>query len=392
MAACGGTPPPVSAPVPKGIETKTIKVPGTDFEIEMVRLPGGRFKMGSPEGEAGRGADEFAPEERELKPFWISRYEVSWELFSRYFASREEAKTDGVTRPSTPYMPPNGPMKTGPHPAINMRWHGAIQFCRWLSRKTGLAFRLPTEAEWEYACRAGSDLPAPAPLGDHAWHEANSGEMTQKPGGKKPNAFGLHDMLGNVWEYCLEPMKPGVFAPVLRGGSWADPAAELRAANRQGVKPEWHEKDPQFPKSMWWCTDAFGVGLRLVTHLEPVDPPYAPKIETANLKVESGGDFTATVTGEIRNTGDRTLEEVELTVFYLDENGKPLLADLRDRPAFNRCYPVLATSVHPGEHRKPLPPGKSRRFKLIVPQPFDYNAHVSKVGAKVTALRLYPRK
>lgn len=373
---------------------ETVRIPGTDFSIEMVSLPGGRFRMGSPEGEPGRRPDEGPVREMELRPFWISRYEVSWEIFARWFESHPEAASDGVTRPSKPYEAPNAGMGTGRHPAISMKWHGAVQCTEWISRKTGQRFRLPTEAEWEYACRAGSDRPAPEPLGDYAWYAENSGDRTHEVGTRKPNAFGLYDLLGNVWEYTLEPYRPPAFGPVLRGGAWNSPAADCRAARRQTVQEEWYERDPNRPRSIWWFTDAPFVGFRVVRFADPREradqEAYAAKIEVIGLKAEPVADAMARVTGEIRNGGDRTLEEVELTVFYLDEQGKPLFADRKDRATFTKAYPVLVNSAHPGEHRQPLAPGASRRFQVEIPQAYDYDVDLDRVGARVTALQFAP--
>jgi hypothetical protein len=280
---------------------------------------------------------------------------------------------------------------TGRHPAVSVRWHGAIQCIEWISRKTGQRFRLPTEAEWEYACRAGSDAAAPEPLADHAWFKENSQDKTHEGGQKKANAFGLHDMLGNVWEFCLEPYKPPQYVPVLRGGSWNSPAKDLRAASRQVAEEDWYERDPNRPRSLWWYTDATFVGFRLVRSVDPAgkaeQEAYAEKIEAGNFTVKPAPDAMSLVSGEIRNKGDKTLEEVELTVYYLDEKGVPLFADRKDRPTFNRAYPVLANSAHPGEAREPLAPGGVRRFEVTVPQAYDYDADLEKVGAKVTGIR-----
>jgi formylglycine-generating enzyme required for sulfatase activity len=371
---------------------ETVSVPGTDFKFEMVYIPGGKFRMGSPDDEKGRDKDEGPAREVEVRPFWIGKYEMSWELFARYFESHKDAAADGVTRPSKPYESPNAGMgTTGRHPAVSVRWHGAIQCIEWISRKTGQRFRLPTEAEWEYACRAGSDAAAPEPLADHAWFKENSQDKTHEGGQKKANAFGLHDMLGNVWEFCLEPYKPPQYVPVLRGGSWSSPAKDLRAASRQVAEEDWYERDPNRPRSLWWYTDATFVGFRLVRSVDPAgkaeQEAYAEKIEAGNFTVKPAPDAMSLVSGEIRNKGDKTLEEVELTVYYLDEKGAPLFADRKDRPTFNRAYPVLANSAHPGEAREPLAPGGVRRFEITVPQAYDYDADLEKVGAKVTGIR-----
>jgi formylglycine-generating enzyme required for sulfatase activity len=161
-------------------------------------------------------------------------------------------------------------------------------YCHWLSLKTGKHYRLPTEAEWEYACRAGSATAYPfgndpARLGEFAWYGKNAGETTHEVGGKKPNAWGLHDMLGNVAEWCLDhysatdyqKYKGPVFNPlrkptkfkyshVVRGGSWADPADRCRSAARRGSDKSWQVRDPQTPQSIWWLSDADFVGFRVV--------------------------------------------------------------------------------------------------------------------------------
>jgi hypothetical protein len=198
-------------------------------------------------------------------------------------------------------------------------------------------------------------------------------------------------MLGNVWEYCLEPARPPAFGPVLRGGAWNSPAPAVRASNRQTVEEEWYERDPNRPRSMWWFTDATFVGFRLVRFVDPAgkaeQEAYAAKVEAAVLEVKPVQDAMAMVSGEIRNKGDRALEEVEVTVFFLSEKGEPLFADRKDRPSFSRVYPVLANSGHPGEPREPLAPGAARRFEVAVPQAYDYDVDLEKAGAKVTAIQ-----
>jgi formylglycine-generating enzyme required for sulfatase activity len=175
-----------------------------------------------------------------------------------------------------------------------------MEYCRWLSAKTGKTFRLPTEAEWEYACRAGTTTAYsfgndPKTLGDYAWFADNSEEVTHPVGQKKPNAWGLHDMHGNVAEWCLDryrkdsystfPIDKPTLGPVLmptsdrfpnvaRGGSWADPPGRLRSAVRRGSDKSWIKRDPQRPQSIWWLTDADFVGFRIVR----------PVVEQDNLK------------------------------------------------------------------------------------------------------------
>jgi formylglycine-generating enzyme required for sulfatase activity len=165
-------------------------------------------------------------------------------------------------------------------PAISMTQHAANKYAQWLSAKTGEFYRLPTEAEWEYACRAGG--PDPTPLADYAWYSANSDGKYQKVATKKPNAWGLFDMLGNVMEWTLDgyaPYKPGPavnpwvkpagpYPHAVRGGSWNDPADGVRCAARVPSDPSWKQQDPQLPKSIWYHTDAQWLGFRLVRPLK----------------------------------------------------------------------------------------------------------------------------
>jgi formylglycine-generating enzyme required for sulfatase activity len=176
-----------------------------------------------------------------------------------------------------------------------MSHFSARQYTKWLSLLTSNVYRLPTEAEWEYACRAGSTTAYPfgddpAQLGDYAWYQENSEETYHRVGEKKPNAWGLHDMIGNAAEMTLDQYKPDSYAAhggkqvtsaaavvwptklypnAIRGGSWYDDGAKLRSAAR-GRTQDWREKDPNLPRSPWWFTDepARGVGMRVIRVLE----------------------------------------------------------------------------------------------------------------------------
>lgn len=360
------------------LKTETVTIPELGHAFEMVRVPGGKIQAGG--------------KEIELRSFWISKHEVAWEAFEAYFSSRKAMKLDGVTRPSQPYEPPNGQMGTGRHPAIGMRWHGAIGYCEWLSTHTGQRFRLPTEAEWEYAARAGDAAAAPAGLADLAWTKENAGDKTHPAGEKKPNAFGLHDMLGNVWEYCLEPFAPPEFGPVLRGGAWTSPAASIAYSFRQQVNPDWYDRDPNRPRSMWWLTDGKFAGFRIVRFVEPGDKAaqgaYAAKVEISGVAIQASKGGQSRVGGTVKNGGDRSIDELELTVFYLDAKGQPLFEDKKVRPSFTKAYPVLLHSWHDGPWRKALGPGESRAFEVDVPVPYDLDDDTEKVSAKVSSLQL----
>ena len=280
------------------------EVAGTRIKFDMIAIPGGTFTIGSPDGEAGRAADEGPQRQVTIRPFWMERTEVTWDEFDAFaFAAAiagaggvapaaTPSAADAITRPTPPYADESFGYGKGRQPAISMQHHAAMEYCRWLSAKTGRAYRLPTEAEWEYAARAGSTTAYSfgndaAKLGDYAWYAANSGEHPHVVGGKAANAWGLHDMHGNVAEWCLDQydasaysrLAAGVIGPVVlpddrrypqvaRGGSWDDDAARLRSAARRQSTPDWNRRDPQSPQSIWWFTDATSVGFRVVRAVE----------------------------------------------------------------------------------------------------------------------------
>lgn len=292
-AVLAAQPAPTSAPPAPYTET----IPGTTVSFEMVGIPGGTFTMGSPAGEAGRKADEGPQVEVTLKPFWMGKTEVTWDEFDQFaFVGNTGARTgdagtdalaDAESKPSRAYGDEAKGYGKGKMPALAMTHHAAMQYCRWLSEKTGKAYRLPTEAEWEYAARAGAKDATPADLDAQAWHSGNAEETPHKVGLKKPNAFGLHDMLGNVAEWTLDMYSEGRYAewgakvsqPVTlptdkryphatRGGSFIEGPARLRYAARQPSHEDWSQRDPQVPQSIWWHTDADHVGFRVVRAVE----------------------------------------------------------------------------------------------------------------------------
>jgi formylglycine-generating enzyme required for sulfatase activity len=275
-------------------------IPGSSVDFEMVAIPGGTFLMGSPPTEAGRNPDEGSQHPVMLNPFWMGKTEVTWDEYDLYWKKDENAKpvfdtpadreADAVSRPTPPYADETFGHGREHHPVICITHHAAMEYCRWLSLKTGKTYRLPTEAEWEYAARAGTTTPYsfgsdPKLLGDYAWYAANSEELTHEVGKKKPNPWGLCDMYGNVAEWCLDTygkdyyktfdtsqpalspvLLPGPtrFPHVARGGSWADEPDRLRSSARRGSDKTWIKRDPQRPQSIWWLTDAEFVGFRIV--------------------------------------------------------------------------------------------------------------------------------
>ena len=196
---------------------------------------------------------------------------------------------DAVSQPTKPYMEMSFGMGQRGYPAISMTQHAANKYCQWLSAQTGHFYRLPTEAEWEYACRAGTTTPYSfgdvSKIGQYAWYYENSNEKYQKVGKKKPNPWGLHDMHGNVMEWTADRFSPTYFDEIaeqselpflkpsrlyprtVRGGGWDDDPENLRSAFRKGSDAIWKQQDPQLPKSIWYHTDAQWLGFRIVRPL-----------------------------------------------------------------------------------------------------------------------------
>jgi formylglycine-generating enzyme required for sulfatase activity len=281
----------------------TETIPGTSVSFDMVPIPGGTFRIGSPASEALRGDDEGPQVEVTVGPFWMGRLEVTWAEYDLYAfgkspaaaAGAPPAGADAVSRPTPPYADESWGFGKGKQPALGMTWHAAAEYCRWLSAKTGKTYRLATEAEWEYAARAGTTTPwssgaKPETLADVAWYAANSGNKPHVGGQKQPNAFGLLDMHGNVAEWVIDQHEPKAYerwaalpkplvSPVsvpsaaryphvVRGGGFEDEPAMLRSAARRPSDPEWSRRDPQLPQSIWWHTDAIYVGFRVVRPVE----------------------------------------------------------------------------------------------------------------------------
>jgi formylglycine-generating enzyme required for sulfatase activity len=356
---------------------ETVEIPDTKLKFDLVALPGGKAKVG----------DETL-KEIQLKPFKMAVREVTWAEFNRF---RNGKDVDAVTRPSNAdsYFGDAGitsEFLESAKPLTNVRWHSGVQYCEWLTKKTGRLFRLPTETEWEYAARAGSEKPLPDALDDVSWHKGNSKGLTWPGGQKKPNAFGLEDMTGNVWEYALEPFAPPEYNPVLRGGCWSSTARDLRFSARQTIPLKWIDSDSNPPRSVWWLTTAVvSIGFRVVCVAEAADlkerEGYLTKIDVAVkkhrekvIKTGSSGADYREVQGEIRNTGDRALDEVELFVYYVTGK-KPHLIDQHSskpqRGVFSKVWPVLVNSAQDDLRGKPLEPGGVRAFSVDLPLSAD---------------------
>ncbi len=308
-------------------------IPGSDVEFEMVPIPGGRFKMGSPETEEGRNKNEGPQIDVEIPPFWIAKNEVTWAEYKLFMGLYNPLKklqgtrnrkneisgkikslaalkslidsdvsdVDAITVP-TPLYEPEITFELGEddqQPAATMSPYAAKQYTKWLSLALGVDLRLPSEAEWEYASRAGTQTAYffgndAEQLGDYAWYYDNSDEVTHSVGQKKPNPWGIHDIYGNVAEWTLDQVTDSgydhaatdrlnsadeairwpveLFPRAARGGHYDDGAEKCRSASRMASDRSWRDVDPNLPKSPWWLTDypAHGVGFRLVRPLNPM--------------------------------------------------------------------------------------------------------------------------
>jgi len=333
----------------------TEEIPGCDVSFEMVPIPGGKFTMGSPETEEGRWlrdeegkeikdeegnriSDEGPQHEVEIEPFWMGKFEVTWDEYEQWgmgldhdrlmreldkegreMTAREKL-IDALTRPTKPYTDMTFGMGKSGYPAICMTQLGARGYCKWLSAKTGRYYRLPTEAEWEYAARAGSKTAYSFgdnsdEIDDYAWHFDNCEDTYHKVGQKKPNAFGLYDMHGNVMEWVQDQYRPDAYAEragkavrspyvpctteyprVARGGCWDDDPERLRSAARAKSGEGWKMQDPQIPQSIWYVTEIYCPGFRVV---RPLRVPEADEIKDFEPEYEVMKEYREAQAGKM---------------------------------------------------------------------------------------------
>lgn len=301
------------SPEINSFENFTERIPGTPVSFNMIAIEGGTFKMGSPNNEPLRDDDEGPQVEIEVGSFFIAEIETTWEMFNAFYleTGREGRTTDtemllvdGISGPTPPYGLPDRGWGMGQRPAISMSYHAVETFCNWLSKRTVKTYRLPTEAEWEYAARAGTETPyyfegSPAkfektglaakigknqsePISTFEIYADNSMAKTHLPSKVEANPNGLKNMLGNVAEFTADYYSENTFSEysmgvknptgplsgkehVVKGGSYLTGAGELRCASRSTTETEnWLKTDPQMPKSIWWYSDCFHVGFRVV--------------------------------------------------------------------------------------------------------------------------------
>ncbi|MEN7973735.1 MAG: formylglycine-generating enzyme family protein [Verrucomicrobiota bacterium] len=239
------------------------------IEMEFMPIPSGHFMMGSDEGEENESPVHQVEFRR---PFWMAKTEVTQQQYEQFRKVSYKLEKNEIEMP-----------KGAEYPVCYVSWHDAIAFCKWLTKKErrrgrlpeGYEYVLPTEAEWEYACRAGSTGSYAGNVNAMAWNKKTSSGKTHPVGQKKPNAWGLHDMHGNVWEWCVDnwytsyanapingsqrgdaPNEYNVdrsrrdeggniyrlYSPghrVVRGGSWSYPVLACRSANRHYHTPDY---------------------------------------------------------------------------------------------------------------------------------------------------------
>ncbi|MDR1722973.1 MAG: SUMF1/EgtB/PvdO family nonheme iron enzyme [Tannerella sp.] len=307
-----------SATTVTAFENFTEHIPGTTVAFNMIAVRGGTFQMGSDDKEAFHKADEAPLRNVTVGSFFMAEVETTWEQYWAFFsATMSEGRTppetvyannsrpdvDAVSGPTPPFGNPDQGWGSGQRPAITMTHYAAETFCQWLSLKTGKKYRLPTEAEWEYAARGGSETPYffegnPKDFSDKGFmrkffdaktegissyviYAKNSSNRTQLPDKVKPNPFGLKNMLGNVMEYCADKYSPDAYSKtgldvtnplstegdewVVRGGLYSSDASDVRCAARSHTyHVDWIKTDPQQPKSIWWYSDIKGIGFRVV--------------------------------------------------------------------------------------------------------------------------------
>ncbi|MFW6108573.1 MAG: formylglycine-generating enzyme family protein [bacterium] len=308
MAIVWAGAPVVEGAAPKKMTATFKDKEGAEHKLDLVLIPGGTFMMGSPKDEEGRDKDEGPRHKVKVDPFYMATTETTHELYMAFYyethqdkrdkglqdplvewkeAMAKVSKVDDITGPTPIYGDITMGWGERDRPVLMNSWFQAMVFCKWLSLKTGKTFRLPTEAEWEYAARAGTETPYffgddPDELEDYAWFEDNSDFMAQPVGKKEPNPWGLYDIYGNVAEWCIDFYDPKAYARraknnpapnkpvtqgkihVARGGHWESIPRGLRSADRQFEQDWWRAEDPQEPKSRWWLPKLGIVGFRVV--------------------------------------------------------------------------------------------------------------------------------
>lgn len=336
----------------------TVSIPGSDVTFTMLPIPGGVAEIGSPADSPGHKKDEGPVVKVQIEPMWVAKCEISWAEYKLFmsmykmFKTFEQTKIRKVSADKLPLSltvptqlyEPTFTYEFGEEPdmpAITVTQYAAKQYTKWLTGLTSLQYRLPTEAEWEYACRAGTKTAYSfgddeGMLGDYAWFGDNSEEKLHAVGSKKPNPWGLHDMHGSVMEWVIDghsengyaalaekkqpvPLVDAIHWPkelmhrALRGGGWQDEPAALRSAARVSSDDQaWKETDPNLPKSPWWYTDdpARAVGFRIVRSVKPLDAETISKFYNIdNEEIQLSVDIRLEEGRGVRGYSDPSLAE-----------------------------------------------------------------------------------
>jgi formylglycine-generating enzyme required for sulfatase activity len=249
-------------------------IKGLDRAIELVQIPPGKTVLKGPDGK---------DQEHVIKSIWMAQYETRWDEYNVFWLGLDISEEEWIKnhrtpshesgrweRPGIPYQPPFGSNEKGEvgisgYPASCIHFQAALRYCTWLSGLTGKRFRLPTEAEWEYACRAGGppvNLDVKA-LAEVAWFAGNSNDAPHSVGQKRPNPWGLYDMLGNVGEYVIRD--PADSKGLIAGGTWSDDARHVHSGAREAYSRKWQKNDPQDPpQQTWFDYDLHRIGFRVV--------------------------------------------------------------------------------------------------------------------------------
>lgn len=303
-------------------------IPGTDVTFTMVPIPGGEY--------------EFKQGDRTLRvqiePFWMDKTEVTWAEYKKYIdlalvfeefddlgirQITKENSVDAITAPSKLYEP-GFTFETGDdddQPAISMTPYAAKQYTKWLSLLTNRFYRLPSEAEWEYACRAGTATTYhfgddEEELENFAWYDDMNDFQTGKVAKKKPNEWGLHDMHGNAAEWVLDAAEPPandladgstvtaeetivwptkLFPRIAKGGAWDSTADKCTVTGRiESHYYDWNAMEPSPPYSPWWFASDEGqlVGFRIIRPLVNPDREEREKFWKANVaKTDEVSDY-----------------------------------------------------------------------------------------------------
>lgn len=305
-----------------GFTDFTEYIPETRISFEMVAIPGGTFELGSPDDELYRRSNEGPVRKATISGFFMGKIEVSWDEYLAFYAETAapgrttdayldigNRDPDAISGPTPPWGDPGQGWGKGALPAITMTPHAAEVYCEWLTKKTGKKYRLPTEAEWEYAARGGTSGPYffegdqkkyneerflnkifgidTSNINSHIIYKTNSAGATGTADAIKENPFGLVNMLGNVSEFCQDWYDENAYAAypetgttnptgpaegteyVIRGGSFRSLSPEVRCAAREHTRTvAWLNTDPQIPKSAWWYSDCIHVGIRVLCEYE----------------------------------------------------------------------------------------------------------------------------